>query len=249
MKEWIVDIFDSNIMHFVIVPLLVVILEWIKNRNDIQKKNKELGYWMIKCRRMDTFIDDAMRIYKMLATCFVVVQIIIVILRLWKGLLCSYIISGILNSLFSALICFIVCRKGRNKIEFWTNGKIKKELIVCLYIIYWIPFFIQLYDKYVLIMEFTFFLFLIVWILMLYMYCDEVFILDNRYADIYVKGSEKAQSTEAGSLQKRGEWIIIHRYVNEFKEEIRIKESDIVRIDYYGGPMISVEKRGLFKKR
>lgn len=40
-----------------------------------------------------------------------------------------------------------------------------------------------------------------------------------------------------------------NRYVNGYDEEIRIKESDIVRIDYYGGPMIMVERRKLFKKR
>lgn len=80
-------------------------------------------------------------------------------------------------------------------------------------------------------------------------YCDVVFILDNRYADIYVKGSERARFAEAGSIKKLGEWIIVNRYANGYDEEIRIKESDIVRIDYYGRQMLMVEKRKLFQKR
>ena len=248
MKDLLVNIFDSNIMHFVIVPLVVVFLGWIKNKYDIKKKNKELGYWMMKCRKLDTFIDDVMKIYTWLIVNFYVVQIILLIIHLWNGLLFSFIISAILYLLFGTLICFIVYRKIKNKGEFFTNGKSKKELIVCLYIIYWIPFFIQLYDKYVWLVGFVFSILLFIWICMLFMYCDIVFILDNRYADIYVKGSEKAQFAEAGSLEKRGEWIIVNRCINERQEEIRIKESEIVRIDYYGGPMIFVEKRDLLKK-
>ena len=249
MVDIILTILNSNIMCFVVIPLLVVIMGWIKDKNGIKKKNKELGYWMVKYQRANTFIDDAMKIYKSLAVCFVFVQIILLILCLWKGKLFGFIISGIINCLFSALICIIICKKSTNIIEFWTNGKSKRELVLCLFIIYWIPFFIQLYDKYMWIVECTFLVLLIIWILMLYMYCDEVFILENKYADIYVIGIEKAQSVEAGGLEKRGEWIIVPRYINQRREEIRIKESDIVRIDYYGGPIISVEKRNLIGKR
>ena len=73
--------------------------------------------------------------------------------------------------------------------------------------------------------------------------------MDNRYADIYVKGSEKAAVAEAGSIKKQGEWIIVKRYVNGYEEELRIRESDIVRIDYYGDPLIWPDKHRLFKKR
>lgn len=106
-----------------------------------------------------------------------------------------------------------------------------------------------MYGKYASIVEIIFGILLFVWVICLFNYCDIAFILDNRYADIYVKGSERAQFAEAGSIKKHGEWIIVNRYVNGYDEEIRIKESDIVRIDYYGGPMIMVERRKLFKKR
>ena len=42
---------------------------------------------------------------------------------------------------------------------------------------------------------------------------------------------------------KHGDWIIVNRYINGLNEEIRIKEGDIVRIDYYGDPRIIVDKK------
>ena len=69
-------------------------------------------------------------------------------------------------------------------------------------------------------------------------------ILDNRYADIYIKDNEKAEQAAAGTIKKQGDWIIVRRYIHEYEEEIRIKEEDIVRIDYYGEPIIFIRKFG-----
>lgn len=249
MKEFLLKIFNSEIMYYVVVPIVVVFLGWIKSERDLKEKNKELGYWMMKCRKLPTFPNIAFRIYKMMAINLVIMHIVRIILHLWKGMLFSHIVSGILYFSINALITLLNCMSVKGKVEFWKSGKCKIVLTIALYSIYGIPFFLELYGKYTAIVEIVFGLLLFVWAVCLFRYCDIAFILDNRYADIYVKGSESAQFAEAGSIKKQGEWIIVNRYVNGYDEEIRIRESDIVRIDYYGGPMISVEKRKLFQKR
>lgn len=249
MKEFLLKIFTSEIMYYVVVPIVVVLLGWIKSERDIKEKNKELGYWMMKCRKSFTFPDIALKIYKMMAINLMVMYIVRVMLYLWKGMIFSYIVSGILYFGINGLLTFLNCRSVKSKIEFWENGKAKGILVITLYFIYGIPFFFKLYGKYVAVVEIVFCVLLSAWVVFLFRFCDVVFILDNRYADIYVKGSESAQFAEAGSIKKYGEWIIVNRYVNGYDEEIRIKESDIVRIDYYGGPMIMVERRKLFQKR
>ena len=75
--------------------------------------------------------------------------------------------------------------------------------------------------------------------------CDVAYIIDKSYADIYVKNSEAIKYIEAGNIKKQGEWIIVNKCVDEMIQEIRIRESDIARIDYYGEPIIRVNKRKL----
>ena len=215
MKESLLKIFDSEIMYYVVIPIVIVLLGWVKNERDLKEKNKELGYWMLKCRKIPTF-----------------------------PYICGIWYLGI-----NAIITFKNCKSQNGKIEFWQDGKLKKKLAITLYLIFAISMLTDFSGKYSWIVEVIFIILLIVWIICLLNYCDVAFILDNRYADIYVKGSESAQFAEAGSIRKHGEWIIVNRYVNGYDEEIRIKESDIVRIDYYGEPMIMVEKRNLFSKR
>lgn len=249
MKEILLKILNSELMYYVVVPIAVVMLGWVKNELDLKEKNKELGYWMLKCRKLPTFPDIAFKTYKMMAINLIITFVVRAVFYFWKRTTFSYIISGIWYFGINAMFTFWNCRSVNGKIEFWKNGKTKGVLAIALYLLYGVPFFLELYGKYASIVEIIFGILLFVWVICLFNYCDIAFILDNRYADIYVKGSERAQFAEAGSIKKHGEWIIVNRYVNGYDEEIRIKESDIVRIDYYGGPMIMVERRKLFKKR
>ena len=252
MKEFLLKIFNSEIMHYVVVPIVVPIvvalLGWMKNKHDLKEKNKELGYWMMKWRKLPTFQELALKNYKIFAMNLVIMSIVRLVFVFWKGRIFSYIVSGILYFGLNGIVVFLNCRSANSKMELWKAGRKKELLIFILYMIYGIPFFLDLYGKYVWIAEIIFCTLLLVWAICLLNYFEVAFVLDNRYADIYVKGSEKAQFAAAGSIKKQGEWIIVNRYVNEYDEEIRIKESDIVRIDYYGGPIIIVEKRKWLKR-
>ena len=48
MKEILLKIFDSEIMYYVVIPIVIVLLGWVKNERVLKEKNKELGYWMLK---------------------------------------------------------------------------------------------------------------------------------------------------------------------------------------------------------
>lgn len=248
MKELLLRIFNSQTMYYVVVPLVIVFMEWVKNEYDAKIKNKNLGYWMVKFRKLNTFPDIAMKIYRKFALNLAFTYIVRVAICRWKGILFSYVVSGVLYFSIGILIVFLICRNAKVKVEFWTCGKCKGLLLLFLYLIYVVPFFIELYGKYILIIEVMFIVVLFIWMCCLYRYCDIAYILDNRYADIYIRGSEMAEFAEAGSIKKQGEWIIVNRYMKGYDEEIRIRESDIVRIDYYGGPMILLEKWRLIKR-
>lgn len=217
-------IFDSGIMYYVVMPLAIVFLGWAKNEHDTKQKNVELGYWMMKCKRLDGFDNIALCIYKKLAIDFLVMQIVRLGVFLWKGNLISYIVSGVLYFFVGALIIIFTFKNVKTKVEFWKNGKEKRILIILLYLIYGTQFLGLYYEKYTGVAEILFIVEIISWMYFLYKYSDVEFILDNRYADIYVKGSEKAAVAEAGSIKKQGEWIIVKRYVNGYEEELRIRE-------------------------
>lgn len=248
MKELLIKILDNNIMYYIIVPLIVVFLGWIKNAYDIKEKNKELGYWIKKYKRLKTFIDISMQVYKWLTFVIIFSMIIRIIVELFKGKLMSYIIGGTIYSIIGIIIVVLVWRKTATKIEFLTNGKSKKILLISLYLIFLFGFFVSGASSTYNIFFILFVIMLLIWIFCLYRYSDIAFILDNSFADIYVKGSDKAELVEAGNIEKKGEWIIVRRYINGYDEELRIKESDIVRIDYYGGPFIYVKKIKICKK-
>ena len=247
MFQDILKIIGNEITYYVVVPFIVLILNWIKNGYDIRERNKELGYWKMKFRKLQTFPDIAMKIYKWLAVNLAVMQGARILLLFWKSELYSYAASGVTYLILNTLIIFTICKDAKTKIEFLSNGKYKKILIGVLYIIYGVVFFENLFAEFKLISEIVLGMVLVMWVFLLFKFSDVAFILDNGYADIYVKDSEVTECVAAGTITKQGEWIIVNRYANEYDEEIRIKESDIVRIDYYGEPIILFKKRRLFK--
>lgn len=246
MIKIILRILKSETMYYVVIPLILVFLNWIKNEHDLKERNKKLGYWKLKYKKLYTFVDTAMKLYKYMAINFVIMQGIIIGVSVWKDDMFLYLFVWSIFLMVNALNIFLICRNDKVKIEFWTNGIEKKILIWALYVIFGLAFGVKLFGKFEQIAGLVIGGMLIAWVAFLFKYSDVAYILDNRFADIYVKGSNVAEFAETGSMNKQGEWIIVNRYINGFEEEIRIKESDIVRIDYYGGPRIEIIKRKLF---
>lgn len=154
MKEILLKIFDSEIMYYVVIPIVIVLLGWVKNERDLKEKNKELGYWMLKCRKIPTFPDIIIKIYKMMAINLLITLVAKKMLCYWKGVVFSYIICGIWYLGINAIITFRNCKSYNSKIEFWQDGKLKRKLVITLYLIYAISLLADVSKKYSWIVEF-----------------------------------------------------------------------------------------------
>ena len=123
MKEFLLKIFNSEIMHYVVVPIVVPIvvalLGWMKNKHDLKEKNKELGYWMMKWRKLPTFQELALKNYKIFAMNLVIMSIVRLVFVFWKGRIFSYIVSGILYFGLNGIVVFLNCRSANSKMELW----------------------------------------------------------------------------------------------------------------------------------
>ena len=179
MKEILLKIFDSEIMYYVVIPIVLVLLGRVKNERDLKEKNKELGYWMLKCRKIPTFPDIMIKTYKMMAINLLITLVAKKMLCFWKGVIFSYIICGIWYLGINAIITFRNCKSYNSKIEFWQDGKLKRKLAITLYLIYAISLLADISEKYSWIVEGIFIILLIVWIICLLNYCDVAFNLNN----------------------------------------------------------------------
>lgn len=205
MQEIIQKILKNEIMYYVVVPIILPIIGWIKSWYDIRIKNRKMGYWKLKYRRVTSFYDIAIKTYLYMLINLIVMAVI--------RLLCT----------------------------FWIEERFILGFIFSIG-------FVEMYlKKYQFTISAIYFLALIIWACFLAKYTDMVYILDKSRADIYVNGSEAVKCIYAGSMRKNGNWIYVVRYVGEYYEEIRIKESEIVRIDYYGEPDIIIQKFSLKK--
>lgn len=244
----LIQILNNNVVYYIIVPIGIVVLGWIKNEHDIKKKNKELGYWVKEYKVLHNFQDMVVSLYKKLGICGGVTVSIRIILEIYTNKLTSYIFAGGVYILVSAIIINKQWRKTDMRIEFLTEGRAKKILICVLNVIFIYGFgAFNLNKKYNNVMELIFSGMLVIWFYFIYKYNDITYVLDNRFADIYIKGNEKVETVEAGTIEKQGDWIRVRRYTNKYEEEIRIKEEEIVRIDYYGEPII-INKKNMREK-
>ena len=174
-----------------------------------------------------------------------VVGVIRILGSLWLEKRLTYIICGFICSTVNSVIVICVIKKPKTKIELYADGRTKQLLLFTLDLIFSIAFWAMPFKKYQYIVSLAFGMSLIFWTLLLVKCMDMVYILDKSCADIYVNGAETVKCVYAGSIRKNGNWIYVDRYIEDYYEEIRIKESEIVRIDYYGEPLIDVRKLSL----
>lgn len=245
MQEIIQKILRNEIMYYVVVPVSLPILGWIKNWHDIKVKNRTMGYWKIKYRRSESFYDIALKTYIRMMINIFVVGVIKTLASFWLEKRLTYIICGFICSIVNSVIVICVVKKPKTKIELYTDGRIKQLLLFMLDLIFSIGFWTSSFGKYQYIVSLTFGMSLFFLALLLVKCMDMVYILDKSCADIYVNGAETVKCVYAGSIRKNGNWIYVDRYIEDYYEEIRIKESEIVRIDYYGEPLIDVRKLSL----
>lgn len=248
MLEALQGILKNEIMYYVIVPIIIPLFSWIKNRFDAREKNIKMGYWKINPKRGYSFHDIALKTYVFMLINMLIMQLLRFASSFWIEEIYSYMIFGIIYVTLNIVIVICILKQAKTKIELLKDEGIKKVLLLILCFIYCIAFFERLLAEYKHIMESLFCIVLIGWWFVLFHYTDMVFILDKTYADIYVNGAEAIKFINAGSIRKKGGWIYAYRFVEGYEEEIRIKESEIVWIDYYGDPFIYIQNNKSKKK-
>ena len=245
----IIEIFElyqqaikSEATYHIIIPIAILTLGWLKNRIDINKKNKMLGYWKLRYRRGESFDTIVFKLYSYYAFNQLIWICLVDVLSSMIGHIISNIICGSIFVLINIFILYKIKEKAEVKLILYENRKRKNILLYLLFVLMGISFYINFFD---LIGVAIIVLSLIIWFIYAFKYSDTVYILDNRIADIHVTGSDKIEAVFAGDIIKRGEWLYIysidHQYDGKFKQ-IRIKESNVIRIDYYGEPVIIVKK-------
>ncbi len=212
MWETVQEMLKNGIIQNVILSLIAGCFNWLKSRCGLKKKNKDLGYWAIKYKELPSFNGIAMEVYIMLAIILFCSMVIDRSVALWGKNNFSIVIA-ILFYVFAGAVCIILTiGNKKTKIECLTNGKEKKLLLFLLYTIFGITLCLNKY----IVFQFLVSIFVIVnvsvWIYYIFKYSHRVMVLDNRYANIYIRNSEMAEFAEAGSIKQQGEWIIVNRY-------------------------------------
>lgn len=237
-------IFKNEIMYYVIVPISILIFEWINNWYEIKNKSKKMGYWKIRIRREPSFYTIMMNSYILMTVNLLIMVIIKYISSFWIDEILSFTIISIIYVIVNILIIVYIIKRPKTKIALLTERRTKQVLIGILWFIFSIIFFLEIIPKYKYIIEIIIGIVLIRWFIYLSKYINTIFILDKSYADVYINGTEAVKCVYAGSMRKKGGWIYVVRNVEGLEEEIRIKESEITRIDYYGDPIyIQIDRK------
>lgn len=241
MLETLKKVFTNEVMYYVIVPVISLLFGWIKSWYDIRIQNKKMGYWKAKVRREPSFYNIAMKLYKCMLFNLLLMTIIQFgfskIMDKTKSILCIGLIYVVINTII--IICTI--SKSTTKIELWTDKKVKYSFLITIFLIFDVVFFLEIIPASLYIIEIIYFLSLMTWFYLLNKCTDRIYILDKSHADIYIEGAEPVKYIIVGSIRKWGSWIYVNRFIDGYYEETRIKESQIVRIDYYGEPIIILE--------
>ena len=249
MLETLKEVFTNEVMYYVIVPIILLLFGWVKSWYDIRMQNKKMGYWKVKIRREPSFYNIAMKLYNYMLLNLLLMEFIqLGCSNIWgkfKSILCI----GIIYVINNVIIVMYTIRKPRTKIELWTDTKVKYSLLLAICLIFNIIFFVEIIPISWGIVEITYCFSLMVWCYSINKCSDIIYILDKPYANIYIEGAEPVKYINVGSIKKEGSWIYVNRFTNGCYEETRIKESQIVRIDYYGEPIIVLKSSAKNRKK
>lgn len=236
IQSVISKVLDSSVTHYVFIPIIILVAGWIKNACDKKKENKKIGCWLKTYRKPRGFYNMMWRFYISLG---VSLFFTVMVREICKKESIPNIIFVAAYLAISAIIMLIIWKRPVMKSEFLSNGTAKKILIIALYIIYGV-YCIMGADCTIALILFA--VGILLWGFFLYKYSDVTYVFENKYADIYIRGNDKIEAVSTMTIRKNGNWIIANRIINECKEEIRIREDDIVRVDYYGEPIIINKK-------
>ena len=238
------DIFKNEILYSGIVSTILLIFGWLKGYYDVRTNNKKMGYWKIKFKKRYSFYDVAMKTYKYLAINTFFQIFVRAICSIWIPKMYTGIVVGMSCFCVNAIITLYISKYSLGKIELWDGRGMKRILLWSLCFIFSVFFFEELFFGYTYMWLIVFSIVLIVWCIILCICTDVVLVLDKSFADIHVNGAGIVKRVRAGEIEKKGSWIYVNSDFDGYEQEIRIKESEIVRVDYYGESKVIIKKYG-----
>lgn len=197
--DMIQKILSSDIVYNVWMPIIILVLNWWKSKSDINKKNRELGYWKLKYEKQFGFDDISIRFMIYYLISLIGIQVIRAFFVDMMGYIFSYIIAYGVYLLINACIVLYNINTTKVRIELLCNKKRKIRSIIFMYMIFAIVFHVEII-KYMADIIFVILFFL--WMMDLYKIADIVLVLEKSYADIYVTGVEPIKEVSAGSMKK-----------------------------------------------
>lgn len=235
-------IVNSSIFQQIIGSLIVWLLSCIVNIHEKRHNQKAIGRWKIGIKKIYSFYDVTQRMYLYMLTSLATMHILCSIFSLYFEQTFCYFYFGIGNILLNILIVYSIQKEPKTKAELWSDSQNRKGLLRALGFIFSAAYFIDSFSKYRKEATILYYIALIIWAFYLCLYIDFVYILEKSYADIYINNNILLKKIDIKSIKKRGEWIYLTLTDADKSSEIRIRENTILRIDYYGEPILKVDK-------
>lgn len=227
----------DNMIYYVIMPVFLLVMQWIKKWRDTKRKNKNSSLWKVNYRVRRPFWEVS------LIFIFVISLIILpfsILSELW---------NNIYYKIFLQVLCFVIYififklmkKITIVRIEFLKCKAGKMFMLLVLGVIMPLPI---TYSSRLDVISIWLPL-VLGWCSLIYFGSDRIITYDMTYANIYICGEEPIKYVMVDDIEKHGSWISVAKYGKNGYQEIKIKENQIERIDYFGDPLLVVENVNL----
>lgn len=232
MKTVIEKILNSNITYYIVVPFFILILGWIHNWHD--KKSQSVTIMKGKIRRKCPFFkvySDFVRKISVYMVCVLIaygfllsLEVLHITVPMWIKILYFSMVCG-----FGVIDLIFEIKTVRCRIELLKH-KVGKIIVLALTeAIYFMPIFMLNHadDKATLVWGIA----LCALVLLVLVFSDHILIYSNKYVSVVLNDGTEIKDIQIDKIKVKRKWMIINK-IGE--NEIRIRESSVVRINYYG---------------
>lgn len=237
-KTVIEEILNSNITYYIVVPFFILFLGWIHNWHD--KKSQGVTIMKGKIRRKCPFFKvytdfvrkiNAYMVCVLIAYCFLLsLEVLHITVPMWIKILYFSMVCG-----FGVIDLIFEIKTVRCRIELLKHKVGKIIVLVLTEVIYFMPIFMLNHadDKATLVWGIT----LCALVLLVPVFSDHILIYSNKYVSVTLNDGTEIKDIQIDKIKVKRKWMVINK-IGE--NEIRIRESSVIRINYYGEEYIKV---------
>lgn len=236
MKEIIYRCLNSNITFYIVVPLLILALGWIK---DWRVKKVQQGITTFerpreKCPFYELYIFFA---YKLLGLFLVGLIFLITIEACGIKTDIQYrIIAFLIMSAPGLIYLKETLKKEKYRLEMLKNGKGKIGYFTFTAIVCFVNIFI--YDK--RICPFILYGSMFIMGILAYVCSDHIIIYDNKYLSLMLNNGDEIKDIQIDKIKSKKNTLIVDKSKDNEKRMVQIDKLFITRINYYGEEYMKV---------